>query len=289
MRTSRNSTPALLMLSPAVFFVVVFIAFPLGLELWFSVSNAQVGELGSFVGLGNFGYLVRLATYHDALVNTSVYTVVSIGVKATLGMALAFALARPFRGRRIVYALIFLPFIFPTITGTMAWYYLFSNVHGAINYTLMAWGLSRDGIDWLGSFGPLPMASLITVNVWHGVGLFTVLLLAGLRSIPNDVLDSAVVDGARSWQRFIHVILPLLGPAFALAIVLSIMGTFGDFAIIHILTNGGPANHTQTIQHMAFVVALRDGDLGVSAAIAFSLMPVYLLAIAYMLRTVTRQ
>jgi multiple sugar transport system permease protein len=289
LRTSRNSWQALLLLTPALLFVVVFVAFPLGLETWFSVSNAQVGELGSFVGLSNFAYLVRQATYHDALVNTAVYTVVSIGAKAILGMALAFALARPFRGRRIVYALIFLPFIFPTVTGTMAWYYLFSNVHGAINYTLMAWGLSRDGVDWLGSFGPLPMASLITVNVWHGVGLFVVLLLAGLRSIPSEVLDSAVVDGARSRQRFVYVILPLLTPAFALATVLSIMGTFGDFAIIHILTNGGPANHTQTIQHMAFVVALRDGDLGVSAAIAFSLLPVYLLAVAYMLRTVVRQ
>ena len=289
MRTSRNFWPALLLPSPALLFVVAFIAFPLGLELWFSVSSAQVGELGSFVGLANFSYLVQQATFHDALVNTFFYTVVSIGVKAALGMALAFALARPFRGRRIVYALIFLPFIFPTVTGTMAWYYLFSNVHGAINYTLMAWGLSRDGVDWLGSFGPLPMASLITVNIWHGVGLFVILLLAGLRSIPTDVLDQALVDGARSRQRFVHVILPQLRPAFALAAVLSIMGTFGDFAIIHILTNGGPANHTQTVQHMAFLVALRDGDLGVSAAIAFSLMPVYLIAVAYMLRTVVRQ
>jgi multiple sugar transport system permease protein len=218
-----------------------------------------------------------------------VYTVVSIGAKAILGTAITFALARPFRGRRVVYALIFLPFIFPTVTGTMAWYYLFSNVHGAINYTLMAWGLSRDGIDWLGSFGPLPMASMITVNVWHGVGLFVVLLLASLRSISSEALDSALVDGARSWQRFLYVILPLLKPAFALAAVLSIMGTFGDFAIVHVLTNGGPANHTQTITHMAFQVALRDGDLGVSAAIAFSLMPVYLIAVAYMLRTVVRR
>jgi multiple sugar transport system permease protein len=276
-------------LSPALLFVVVFIAFPLGSEVWFSLSNAQVGEIGSFVGLSNFVYLVQQSTYHDALVNTFVYAVVGIGAKAILGMALAFALARQFRGRRVVYALIFLPFIFPTVTGTMAWYYLFSNVHGAINYALMAWGLSRDGIDWLGSFGPLPMTSLITVNVWHGVGLFVVLLLAGLRSIPPEVLDSALVDGARSWQRFVHVILPLLRPAFALAAVLSIMGTFGDFAIIHILTNGGPANHTQTITHMAFQVALRDGDLGTSAAIAFSLMPVYLIAVAYMLRTVVSE
>jgi len=281
--------PAVVLLSPALLFVVVFIAFPLGAEAWFSVSNAQVGEIGSFVGLSNFVYLVQQSTYHDALVNTFVYTVVGIGAKAILGMALAFALARSFRGRRVVYALIFLPFIFPTVTGTMAWYYLFSNVHGGINYVLMTWGLSRDGVDWLGSFGPLPMASLITVNIWHGVGLFVVLLLAGLRSIPVEVLDSALVDGARSWQRFVHIILPLLKPAFALAAVLSIMGTFGDFAIIHILTNGGPAGHTQTITHMAFQVALRDGDLGTSAAIAFSLIPVYLIAVAYMLRTVVSE
>jgi multiple sugar transport system permease protein len=160
--------PAVVLLSPALLFVVVFIAFPLGAEAWFSVSNAQVGEIGSFVGLSNFVYLVQQSTYHDALVNTFVYTVVGIGAKAILGMALAFALARPFRGRRVVYALIFLPFIFPTVTGTMAWYYLFSNVHGGINYVLMAWGLSRDGIDWLGSFGPLPMASLITVTSGTG-------------------------------------------------------------------------------------------------------------------------
>jgi multiple sugar transport system permease protein len=281
--------PPILLLSPALLFVVVFIAFPLGSEVWFSVSNAQVGEIGSFVGLSNFIYLAQQSTYHDAVVNTFVYTLVGIGAKAILGMALAFGLARPFRGRRVVYALIFLPFIFPTVTGTMAWYYLFSNVHGGINYVLMTWGLSRDGIDWLGSFGPLPMASLITVNIWHGVGLFVVLLLAGLRSISPEVLDSALVDGARSWQRLVHIILPLLKPAFALAAVLSIMGTFGDFAIIHILTNGGPANHTQTITHMAFQVALRDGDLGTSAAIAFSLMPVYLIAVAYMLRTVVSE
>lgn len=269
-------------------FVVVFIAFPLGIELWFSVSNAQVGELGSFVGPANFAYLVQQGTYHDALVNTTVYTFISIGVKAVLGMALALALARSFPGRRLVYALIFLPFIFPTVTATLAWYYFFSSVHGAINWTLAAWGLSRDGVDWLGSFGPLPMASLITVNVWHGVGLFVILFLAGLRSIPKEVFDAALVDGARRWQRFVYVTVPLLRPAFALAAVLSIMGTFGDFAIVHVLTNGGPAGHTQTITHMAFLVALRDGDLGVSAAIAVSLIPVYLIAVAYMLRSVVR-
>jgi multiple sugar transport system permease protein len=274
--------------APAILIVAGAIAYPLGLELWFSLSDAQVGQVGKFVGLANYAYLLRQPTYHDALLNTLVYTVASITLKAILGMALAFAVARHFPGRRLVYALLFLPFVFPTTMGTMAWYYLFSNVHGAINYVLMQSKLIPNGVDWLGSFGPLPMASLITVNVWHGTGLFTVLLLAGLRSIGTEMIDSARVDGATSNQRFLHIVLPLLQPALALGAALSIMGAFGDFAIVHVLTNGGPANHTQTIPHMAFMVALRDGDVGVGGAVAFSLLPAYFLILAYLLRTAVR-
>jgi multiple sugar transport system permease protein len=275
--------------APALLIVIGAIAYPLGLELWFSLSDAQVGQLGNFVGLANYAYLLRQPTYHGALLNTLVYTVASITIKAILGMAVAFAVARRFPGRRLVYALLFLPFVFPTTMGTMAWYYLFSNVHGGLNYILMQSKLLPNGVDWLGSFGPLPMASLITVNVWHGTGLFTVLLLAGLRSIPSEMLDSARVDGANSSKRFLHIVLPLLQPALVLGAALSIMGSFGDFAIVHVLTNGGPANHTQTIPHMAFMVALRDGDVGVGGAVAFSLLPVYFLMLAYLLRAAVRR
>ena len=274
--------------APALLIVAGAIAYPLGLALWFSLSNAQVGQRGSFVGFANYAYLLRQPTYHDALLNTLVYTVASVTIKAILGMAVAFAVARRFPGRRLVYALLFLPFVFPTTMGTMAWYYLFSNVHGALNYILMQSKLVPNGVDWLGSFGPLPMASLITVNVWHGTGLFVVLLLAGLRSIPTEMIDSAWVDGATSSQRFLSIVLPLLQPALVLGAALSIMGAFGDFAIVHVLTNGGPANHTQTIPHMAFMVALRDGDVGVGGAVAFTLLPAYFLMLAYLLRTAVR-
>jgi multiple sugar transport system permease protein len=289
--SSARSLPIapLLLLAPALLIMLGAIAYPLGLELWFSVSDAQVGELGNFIGLANFAYLIHQSTYHHALINTLVYTVASITIKAILGLAIALAVARRFPGRRLVYALLFMPFVFPTTMGTMAWYYLFSNVHGAINYVLMQSGLVPDGVNWLGSFGPLPMASLITVNVWHGTGLFAVLLLAGLRSIPAEVVDSARVDGAGPSQRFFQIVLPLLQPALVLGAALSVMGSFGDFAIVHVLTNGGPAGHTQTIPHMAFVVALRDGDVGVAGAVAFSLLPAYLLMLAFLLRTAVRR
>jgi multiple sugar transport system permease protein len=275
--------------APAFLIVAGAIVFPLALELWYSLSDAQVGQLGRFVGVANYAYLLHQPTYRDAVVNTFVYTVASITIKAILGMAVALAIARHFPGRRLVYALLFLPFVFPMTMGTMAWYYLFSNVHGALNYILMQSKLVPNGVDWLGSFGPLPMASLITVNVWHETGLFAVLSLAGLRSIGSEIIDSARVDGATSSQRFLYIILPLLQPALVLGTALSIMGSFGDFAIVHVLTNGGPANHTQTIPHMAFMVALRDGNVGVGAAVAFTLLPVYLLMLAYLLRTAERR
>lgn len=275
--------------APALLIVAGAIAFPLALEFWYSLSDAQVGQLGHFVGLANYAYLLHQRTYHDALLNTFVYTVASIVIKAILGTAIALAVARHFPGRRLVSALLFLPLVFPMTMGTMAWYYLFSNVHGALNYILMQSKLVPNGVDWLGSFGPLPMASLITVNVWHETGLFAVLLLASLRTIGSEIIDSARVEGATSSQRFLHIVLPLLQPALVLGAALSIMGSFGDFAIVHVLTNGGPANHTQTVPHLAFMIALRDGDVGVGGAAAFSLLPAYLVMLAYLLRTAVRR
>jgi multiple sugar transport system permease protein len=132
------------------------------------------------------------------------------------------------------------------------------------------------------------MASLVTVNVWHGSALFTVLILAGLRAFPQDVLDVALTDGATRVQRFVHVVLPSLVPALAVGAMLSIAGTFGDFAIVHLLTGGGPANSTTILSTMAFQVALRDGDLGLASAVSLSILPLYVAGLAYVLRLVRR-
>jgi multiple sugar transport system permease protein len=201
---------------------------------------------------------------------------------------MALALARSFPGRRVVYALLFLPFVFPVVIGTVAWYYLFSNVHGGINYLLLQAHLIPDSIAWLG-VGSLPMASLITVNVWHGTALFGVLLLAALRSVPGDVLDAAVIDGARPLRRFWEVVAPYLRSALALGTVLSVVGTFGDFAIVHLLTGGGPANETNIVSTMAFQITLRDGALGVGTAVALSMIPVYLVVLVFVVRVAGRQ
>ncbi|TME18765.1 MAG: sugar ABC transporter permease [Chloroflexi bacterium] len=279
MTAVRGRLLTLGMLAPALAFVLGVIAYPLATALWFSLTSVQIGGAGHFVGLANYSFLFGLGTYGDAVRDTVVYTAGSTALKAVFGLLLAFSLARPFPGRRIVYAVLFLPFIFPADMGAVAWYYLFSNVHGGINYLIQ-----RD-VAWLGT-GPLAMASLITVNVWHGTALFTVLVLAALRSVPGNLVDAAVIDGARWYQRFLRIVLPYLVPGLALAALLSVLGTFGDFVFVYLITGGGPANSTSIVGTMAFEVGLLNGDLGLASAISFSVIPVYLIGLVYLLRLV---
>src|SRR5262249_58600930 len=105
-------------------------------------------------------------------------------LKAAVGLGTALALVRPFLGRRLVYAALFMPFVFPTVIGTIAWYYLFSNVHGGLNYILLSLHLVRESVPFLGT-GTSATAGLVTVHVWHGNALFAVLILAGVRAVPR--------------------------------------------------------------------------------------------------------
>jgi multiple sugar transport system permease protein len=284
---ARDRALALLLLAPALVFVLGIVVYPLALAGWYSLSDAQVGEAGRFVGLANYGYLLAQGTFHDAARNTVVYTLAGTLLKAGAGLAMALALSAPFPGRRLVTAALFLPFVFPTVVATIAWYYLFSSVHGGLNYALLGLHLVRQSVPFLGTAWSA-MAALVTVNVWHGTALFAVLVLAALRTVPRDVLDAATTDGAGALRRFRHVVLPSLVPAFALGTALSVAGTFGDFAIVHLLTGGGPANGTTILSTMAFQTALRDGDLGVASAVALSILPLYVAGLVFLLRLVRR-
>lgn len=202
-------------------------------------------------------------------------------------MALALALARPFPGRRAVTAVLLLPLLFPVVMASIAWYFLLSDVHGPIDYALVAMGVLRTGYAFFGT-GTSALLSLVAVNVWHGTPLFMLLALAGLSAVPADALDAARVDGAGAWARFAHLQLPSMAPWLALASLLSILGVFGDYAIVHLLTAGGPGGDTQILSSLAFADALRGGDLATGIAVALSAVPAYLVALAAVVRVLLR-
>jgi multiple sugar transport system permease protein len=277
-----------LLLTPALFFVLGVIAYPFSLAVWLSLTDASIGETGHFVGLTQYRFLFSDPQYRAALWHTVEYTGLALVAKVILGTLLALALLRPFRGRRLVYALLLLPLLFPIVMDSITWYFLFSDVHGGINAILLLLGVVHEQYPFLGS-GGTAILSLVAVNVWHGTPLFTILALAALRSVSRDHLDSAVLDGAGSLALFRYIQLPALVPALTLAGLLSALGTFGDYAIIHIMTAGGPGGETQIISSLAFTQALRGGDLAGGIATALSVAPVYLAGLLLVLRLVGRR
>jgi multiple sugar transport system permease protein len=279
----RQRALAVLFLAPAAVLCLGPIAYALGLELWFSVSDAAPGTDGRFVGLANFQFLAGLDSFGQMLVNTALYTGAGTLLKAVFGLAMALALVRPFRGRRLIYAALFLPFIFPVVLGTIAWYFLFSNVHGGLDWLLLRAHLETQPVDWKGR---LPLLSVVIVNVWHGSALFGVLLLAAMRSVPTDLLDAAAVDGAGRARRFLHIVVPYLRPAAILGCLLSVLGNFGDFATVELLTRGGPLGKSQIVSTYAFENALLSGALGLGAAVALVMIPVYIAALLIAFRLV---
>jgi multiple sugar transport system permease protein len=274
------------MLTPAAVLCLGTIGYAIILEGWFSVSDAGPGTDGVFVGLANFQYLAGLDAFRQAVANTGIYTASSTLLKLALGLVMALALARPFPGRRIVYAGLFLPFIFPVVLGTIAWFFLLSNINGGLDWILLRAHLITQPFEWRGR---LPMVSVVAVNVWHGTALLGVLLLAALRSISTDLLDAAAVDGAGTLQRFVHIVLPHLRPAALLGVVLSVLGNFGDYAIVELLTRGGPLGRSQIVSTFAFENALISGSVGVGAAIAVVMVPVYVVALVVAFRLLGRE
>jgi multiple sugar transport system permease protein len=286
---ARRRLELALLLTPAVFFVLGVFAYPLGLAVWLSLTDASIGETGHFVGLTQYRFLFSDPNYRAALSHTVEYTGLALAGKLVLGTLLALALLPRFRGRRVLYALLLLPLLFPVVMDSITWYFLFSDVHGGINAILLLLGLVHEQYPFLGS-GGTAMLSLVAVNIWHGTPLFTILALAALRSVSRDHLDSAVLDGARSLALFRYIQLPALVPALTLASLLSVLGTFGDYAIVHIMTAGGPGGETHIVSSLAFTEALRGGDLAGGIATALSVVPFYLAGLLLLvLRLVARR
>ena len=144
---------------------------------------------------------------------------------------------------------------------------------GLFNRLLMYFHLVTHGPSWLGN-PTMAMVSVILVNTWRGLPFFGITILAGLQTIPGELLESATIDGAGTWQRFRHVTLPLLMPVIFIVTTFSIIFTFFDFQLVYVLTGGGPANATHLMATYAYAISMGGGQLGLGSAVALAMVPV---------------
>ncbi len=269
---------AMLLLLPTVVLLGLFIAYPFvkGIEL--SVTDTKVGVPGHFVGLQNFSAIWNDSIFRIAVWNTCLYTAVATVFKLALGLWLAVLLNNNFKGKAFTRAFILLPFIIPTVLSTLAWKWMFDPTFSVINWGLFRLGVIHARINWLGDPN-LALISVIIVNVWRGVPFFAISLLAGLQTISPELHEAAAIDGARAWQRFIHVTWPLLLPVTLVVLLFSVIQTFADFQLVYVLTGGGPANATQLFSTYAYQIGIGTGLLSQGATISLAVFPVLLFVV----------
>jgi multiple sugar transport system permease protein len=279
----RVLAPALI--APAILFIALVVAVPLGVAVYLSFTDATAGALsGDFVGFDNFTAQWDDPNFRRALRNTPFFTVVSNAVVVLGAATLAHYLIRDFRGKWILRLLILLPWAAPVALSTIGWLWIFDSLFSVVNWVLIHLNLVNEfnPPQWLGD-PENAMAAIITVHAWRLLPFATVIMIAGLASIPKEVDDAARVDGATGLKKLWYVSLPLQLPIALIAVLFGIVFTATDMAVVYILTRGGPFNSTQMLPMWAFQTGISSGATGAGAAVALYLLPLLVVVTVLML------
>jgi multiple sugar transport system permease protein len=263
---------------PAAAFLILFLAYPLGLGVWLSFTDARIGRTGNFIGFENYAWLWDDSVFWLSVFNTLLYTVVASIVKFAVGLYLAILLNQHMPFKAIIRAIVLVPFIVPTVLSAIAFWWLYDSQFSIISWSLRQLGLIETNIDFLGSVWNARW-SVIFANIWRGVPFIAITLLAGLQTVSPSLYEAAIIDGATAWQRFRHITYPLLTPIIAVVMTFSVLFTFTDFQLIWVLTRGGPVNATHLMATLGYQRAILGGYLGEGAAIATAMIPFLLAAI----------
>ncbi|HVY00480.1 MAG TPA: sugar ABC transporter permease [Pseudorhodoplanes sp.] len=275
LKTNRHWLGAWFML-PAAVFLVLFLAYPLGLGIWLSFTDARLGREGIFVGLENYDFLRDDPVFWLSVFNTLLYTSVASALKFAIGLYLALLLNEHLPFKAIIRAVVLIPFIVPTVLSAIAFWWLFDPQFSIISWSLKKIGLISNNIDFLGNVWNARW-SVIFANIWRGVPFVAITLLAGLQTVSPSLYEAATIDGASPWQRFRYITYPLLTPIIAVVMTFSVLFTFTDFQLIWVMTRGGPVNATHLMATFSYQRAIMSGYLGEGAAISTAMIP-FLLA-----------
>jgi multiple sugar transport system permease protein len=260
------------LMTPALLLLIVFIAYPFALGVWYSMSDVAIFGLGKFIGLKNYADMLNSPVFLQTVKNSFVYTGFATVFKLGLGLGLALLMNQSFPFKNLVRASVLLPYIVPTALSTLAFLLAFNPTLSPLPWIFGPLHIPYPPAGFLGEPG-LAMGAVIFVNVWRGTPFFAISLLAGLQTIPQDLYEAASIDGATAPNRFRHVTIPLLMPVLTIVMLFSIIQTFADFQIVQVLTRGGPADSTHLFATLAFQVGMQGGRLGQGAAVSLYMLP----------------
>jgi len=272
MRLAHASEPYLYS-APSLILIVVVMLVPLVIGISYAFRDIQLLNpfSGGFIGIEHFRTLSQDAAFYGALKNTLWWTGASVVLQFFFGLTLALLLDKPFWGRGLVQALVFLPWAVPSFLAGLNWAWLFNPVIGPIPHWLFGLGLMSEPGNIL-SDPQYAMWGPIVANVWWGIPFFAITLLAALQAIPRDLYEAASIDGANWFQRFFSITLPFLAPTIAVTVLLRTVWISNFADLIVVMTGGGPADRTQIVASYIFTQAFKALDFGYASAIALVLL-----------------
>ncbi|MCR4654845.1 MAG: sugar ABC transporter permease [Lachnospiraceae bacterium] len=261
----------LLFILPAFIYMMVFVGYPIISNLFLSLQDVSVRNLVNgekhFIAFQNYIAIFQDDVFLKSMRNTLVFTVSCLFFQFLIGFLLAllfnkkFSLAKPVRGLTMI------PWMMPMTVTALMFKFMFSTDVGIINYILKSTGIIDSNIEWLTTPGTA-MIAIVIANIWVGIPFNTILLSTGLTTIPQELYESASVDGANAWQRFLKITLPLLRPTIESVLVLGFIYTFKVYDIVYVMTEGGPVNSTHLLSTYSYKLSFDMFQYSKGSAVA---------------------
>jgi multiple sugar transport system permease protein len=273
-----------LLLIPALIPVVVLSMIPLarGIYLGFTDARAGLDVDTSWIGLDNFRRLLEDDLFVNSFKIGIIWATSVTALQFVFGLGLALLLSQPLRGRWLARALALVPWAMPSVMVAIMWKLIYQPQAGVLNELLYRGHLPGSNIDWLSSF-TWALPAVIIVGVWAGMPQTTIALLAGVQSIRDDLHEAAAVDGAGAWQRFRTITLPQLRPVIVAITTLNFIWNFNSFALVYVLTLGGPGHETELPMLFAYNAAFKYGEFGYASALGNAMVIVISVALVFYL------
>ena len=291
-RTRRTAWRAAGFVVPVWVYVLCFYVYPLASNVKMGFQNYSVASFytGSapFIGFANYTAVFHDPQFMTIVTNTVLFTIGSLAFQFTIGMGLAVFFRRVFPLGGVLRGLLLVPWLLPLVVSGTVWRWMMYNDSGVINYALLRLHLIGQPVPWLAST-QVSLAAVIIVNIWVGIPFNMVILYGGLQALPEQVFEAAALDGAGAWQRFTRITLPMLRPVILVVLTLGLIYTVKVFDVIMILTQGGPANSSQTLTTYAYDLSFSQLLFGRGAAVGNILILVAVVFAGIYLRAVRDQ
>ena len=280
----RKSTVAFLMTLPLILMVLCLILYPAGYGVYLAMLSKKMTK---FVGFGNFEFLFKRETFWMVVYQSCLFALTAVFFKAVIGFIVAhFVHNIPNKRQRAWRGILLVPWVIPPAMSTLAWLWLFDPSYSAFNWIITSFG--GDPIPWTGD-ASWARFSVILVNIWIGSPFFMIMYLAALKSVPDQLYEAALIDGANWWQRIWYITLPMMRNIIMITALFSTIVTFANFDIVRILTGGGPLDKTHIFGTWAFRVGIESGDIPLGAAVALFMAPILAVVAVFILRDIMKR